>query len=192
MKRKEVLTLLDNQRKFFNDALERMERSCMKAQEKHEKRINEIITSLEFTQAKLDEADSKLKKAESEKKEYSSKIQSLTEENQELRDKVGNYETRLDYLDDQSRRNNLRFTGIPEVSGENWEQCQMKVSKVITYHLNIPAVNFERVHRVGKIMNQRPRDIVAKFARFTERESVFRARRKLKGTNIFIHEDYCR
>ena len=68
----------------------------------------------------------------------------------------------------------------------------MKVTNVITDHLSIPAVNFDRVHRVGKIMNQRPRDIVAKFARFTERESVFRARRKLKGMNIFINEDYCR
>ena len=52
---------------------------------------------------------------------------------------------------------------------------------------------FERVHRVGKATNQRakPRDIVARFTRFQDRDAVFQERRKLKGTNIYINEDLC-
>lgn len=191
MDREEVMTLLDNQRKFFNDALDRMERNFTKTQENSDKKISEVIVSLEFTQAKLDEALVKLKDAEGEKKEYALRIQTLNQENQELRDKVGKYETRLDYLDDQSRRNNLRFAGIPEESGETWEQCQVKVAKIVKDRLNIPEVNLERAHRIGKINSQRPRDIIAKFSRFPERDAVFRARTELKGTNLYVNEDYC-
>lgn len=57
--------------------------------------------------------------------------------------------------------------------------------------LKITAVNLERVHRVGKITNYRPRDIITKFTRFPECETVFQTRNKLIGTNIYINEDFC-
>lgn len=191
MERCEILALLDNQRKHFNDALQRMEQKCMNAQEKQDKRINEITASLEYSQKQLEEALIKLKHVSDEKKEFEKVIQTLAQENQNLKDEIINNESRLDYIDDQSRRNNLRIVGIPEEQGENWEQCQMKVTKLIEEKLNIPEVNMERAHRIGKNTGQRTRDIVAKFVRFPERNAVFRARSKLKGTNIYINEDFC-
>lgn len=96
----EILTLLDNELKHFNDDLDWMERNCMKMQEKYEKRTNEIINSLEFIQAKLDEALAKLKKVSDERKEYSVRIQSLTQKNHELRTQISSYESCMGYLDD--------------------------------------------------------------------------------------------
>lgn len=191
MERSEILTLLDNQRKHFNDALDRLEKNHKTTQERQEKRISDVITSLEYTQAKLDEVMTNQKQASAERKEYEKKIQELSRKNDELQQQVTNHESRMDYLDDQSRRNNLRIVGIPEEQGENWEQCQNKIAKIMKDKLNIPEANIERAHRVGKVSSQRARDIVAKFARFPEREAVFRARTKLKGTNIYINEDFC-
>lgn len=47
------------------------------------------------------------------------KVQSFTRENE-----ASHWETRVDYLDDQSRRNNLRFVGVPEEPNDNWVQCR--------------------------------------------------------------------
>ncbi|XP_042874232.1 mucin-5AC-like [Penaeus japonicus] len=53
---------------------------------------------------------------------------------------------RLRYLDDQSRRNNLRFSGIPEDRNENWEQAHFKIKKIVREQLGITP-EMERVHR---------------------------------------------
>ena len=39
----------------------------------------------------------------------------------------GNHEERLDYLSDQSRRNNLIFSDVPENKYESWEQSEKKI-----------------------------------------------------------------
>ena len=39
----------------------------------------------------------------------------------------GNHEERLDYLSDQSRRNNLIFSDVPENKYESWEQSEKKL-----------------------------------------------------------------
>ena len=49
----------------------------------------------------------------------------------------------------------------------------------------------ERVHRVGPRRYAKPRTIVARFSRFSEREAVMRNASKLKGTNIFVNDDLC-
>lgn len=44
----------------------------------------------------------------------------------------------------------------------------------------------ERAHRVGRPRSDsKPRKIVARF-----REAVFKAKKKLHGTNMFVNEDY--
>ena len=98
----------------------------------------------------------------------------------------------MDYLEDQSRRNNLRFEGIVEETGENWEQTAKKVEVIVREKLGITdTIQIERAHRVGKHNSERPRLVVAKFLRFNDRENILRSSGKLKGTNIYINEDLC-
>lgn len=118
-----------------------MERTCAWAQEKQEQRTNEIVTSLEFTQAKLDEALAKIKQISDVNSNYEKIIEALSKENDELREQIQGHESHLDYLNDQSRRNNLRIVGIPEETGENWEKCQGKVTKMIKEKLNISQMD---------------------------------------------------
>ena len=159
---------------------------------KYDNKIRDLIASLEYTQATVEDIKCKLKTSENENKRLSSELDMVRRENTTLQAQLKEREERLDYLDDQGRRNNLRISGVPEQNNENWEQCQHRVTKLLQEHLNI-SPSFERVHRVGKYSPQqtRPRDIVAKFPSFPQREAVFRDRRKLKGTNIYLNEDLC-
>ena len=179
MEREEILTLLDIQRKYFNDSLDRLQRQFTDSLKDADKRINDVITSLEYTQSRLDDALD------------GCTIRQLTNENERMKMQLRETKDRLDYLDDQSRRNNLRFSGVPELPGENWEQSQHKIAKLLQDKMNMKNTEFDRVHRVGRFSNDRPRDIVAKFSKFPERDDVYRNRRKLMGTNIFINEDLC-
>lgn len=49
----------------------------------------------------------------------------------------------------------------------------------------------EPAHRVGPRREGKPRPIVARFLRYSDREAVIRNGRKLRGTNIFVNEDLC-
>ncbi|KAL7374361.1 hypothetical protein ABVT39_027177 [Epinephelus coioides] len=58
-----------------------------------------------------------------------------------------------DYLENQSRRNNLVFTGIKESPNETWASSENKVRSIITTNLNLDAnsMAIERAHRTGKL-----------------------------------------
>ena len=103
---------------------------------------------------------------------------------------VGN---KLDDLENRSRRNNLRFEGIPESPNETWQESESKVKHLISSHMPEVGTDFviERAHRVGTPRSDsKPRKIVARFLNYKDREAVFKAKKKLHGTNMFVNEDY--
>ena len=52
-------------------------------------------------------------------------------------------------------------------------------------------MEIERAHRVGRKNRSKPRTIVCKLLRFKDKQNILRKAKLLKGTNIFINEDYC-
>ena len=49
----------------------------------------------------------------------------------------------------------------------------------------------ESAHRVGRPRSDsKPRKIVARFLNYKDREAVFKAKKKLHGTNMLVKEDY--
>ena len=56
--------------------------------------------------------------------------------------------------------------------------------------LDIENVEIERAHRGGRKSRSKPRIIVCKLLRFKDKQNILT--KLLKGTNIFISEDYCR
>ena len=63
--------------------------------------------------------------------------------------------TKSDYLENQSRRNNLRFEGIPESPAESWDVTEAKVRQHLVTELGFTqpesaAFVIERAHRVGQ------------------------------------------
>ena len=100
---------------------------------------------------------------------------------------------RVDEFEDRSRSNNLKFEGLSEDLRENWEPFAENVRKLIKEKLCVHGeVEIECAHRVCKFMSGKPRPVIAKFLRFTDKQNILRSSRKLKGTNVFINENLCK
>ena len=114
-----------------------------------------------------------------------------------LKDTVKSLQTQLKYehearlkLEAHSRRSNLRFYGIPEKAGESDIDCEMSLKEVIQNKLGISEpVMFERCHRLGPRHNSN-RAIIVKFSFYKDRDKVWKARKNLSGTRIYIKEDF--
>lgn len=111
-------------------------------------------------------------------------------------------ENKADYLENQSRRNNLVLEGTEESADETWAVSETKVRKVFTEVLKInperaKSIAVERAHRTGRSgdRKERSRPVVVKFPNFKDREGILTMARekrsmKMRGTGIYINEDF--
>ena len=94
-------------------------------------------------------------------------------------------------LEDCLRQNSIRIDGIKEHNKESWEECERSVHSMLKERLDIENVEIERAHRAGRKSRNKPRTIVCKPLRFKDKQNILRKAKLLKGTNVFINEDYC-
>ncbi|KAL3246254.1 hypothetical protein MRX96_057799 [Rhipicephalus microplus] len=101
--------------------------------------------------------------------------------------------TRLDDLEDHSRRDNVVFFGIEDVASETAEQSKMKVLKLFAskLQLTISSDSIARAHRIGKFSSGRNRPLIAKCSAYKTEETVFVKRFLLKGCIVSMSEDFC-
>ena len=126
-------------------------------------------------------------------------IDQLRAENTELR-------VELDDLQQYSRRNAVRISGIPQPDNEKPQDLQKAVVKLIKEDMKVELLDRDicRMHRVGrptppsdKHPNGLPRQIILKFTCYAVRRKVMKARRNLKDLSghpyrIYINEDLTR
>ena len=105
------------------------------------------------------------------------------------------------YLEAYSRRENLKFEGIPESFETSAQQSAPAedTRKVLVNFIedalgieDAKDIEFQRVHRMGKPKTgsgNGSRTIIARFLRYSDRERVFKCGRKLKDTNFKMFED---
>ena len=127
------------------------------------------------------------------------KLQVLDFAIEEFRDDLNHQEEQMEYLENQSRRNNVRIYGIPEEDNETWEKTEAKVREVLKDELNLAsAPDVERAHRVGRSSRRpasaqssanRPWTIVCRLRYWRERETILKSARRIKPDNIFVKED---
>ena len=103
------------------------------------------------------------------------------------------------YLESYSRRENLKFFGIPEKEATAEEGGEAFDTRAVLNQFLETALGFQdprsnieiqRVHRVGKSNNGKPRPILARFLRFQDRERILRQGFKLKGTEYMMLQDF--
>ena len=108
-------------------------------------------------------------------------------------------QTRMDDIEQYSRRNCLKFSGIHEERNENTDKSILNiVNKIVLKDsdIKLDMSRIDRTHRVGPERNGRPRDIVVKFLSYRDRDVVFRNKKNLKSFNrnpsnrdrVFINE----
>ncbi|XP_062608448.1 uncharacterized protein LOC134270265 [Saccostrea cucullata] len=105
-----------------------------------------------------------------------------------LRKEVSELTSRLDEMEQYSRRNCLKITGIPEEKGENTDKLVLNVVNSLILKDNtekITVKDISRSHRVGKYSPgpNKPRDIIAKFVSYREKARVYGNKRNLKSYN---------
>ena len=144
------------------------------------KDIETLKSSLEFSQGEIDDVK---KAVEVEKKKLEhiddrlKYVESCTEEAYQLKERFDNLESKQEYLENMSRRNDIKILGLPESKEEKtWDGIENLVNQTIKNTLKIEdEVQIERAHRVGKPrslfrkgkdgtkVKRDPRPIVAKF-----------------------------
>lgn len=123
------------------------------------------------------------------------KFDNLAEEFKQLKEnthknteRLQSAEIRLDSIEQYSKRNNLRFFGIPEVPNENTMEV---VLKVINEKMNVrlSGEDLEGAYRIGANNNDAPKAIFLKMVSHKYKQEVYRQRTKLAGSKITVRED---
>lgn len=130
-----VHELLEQQKAFYKELLEQQEKSyksCLqvivdsvfarmdnlvKDALNMSKDIQDLKASLQFSQAELD--DLQAAKACS-----TEKIQVISDSLADYQTSINNLFEKMDYLENQTRRNNLLIDGVPDSKSESWRERQ--------------------------------------------------------------------
>ena len=105
-------------------------------------------------------------------------------------DKITN---KSEYLECQSRRNNILIDGVPEERSETRHATEAKAKQLLAEKLDHDPklIETECARRNGKYNEQynRPRTIFMKLLRYKDKEEILKRGSKLKGSKIYVNED---
>ena len=147
-----------------------------------QKDTKEFKQSLEFSQKDIDEL-----------KPCKTKLAEIEDDIEDIYDSIDYHMDKLEYLENQSRRNNIRIDGILEEENESRDTTEEKVKKFLAEKLNPEeALHVERAHLVGRVVSgsrRRPRTIVCKLRDFKQKEKILKMTRRIKPVGLYLNED---
>lgn len=143
------------------------------------KDVDGLKHSLEHTQAELDSTKKELLLVKS----HQTQIETFEP-------RLNKCEDKIDYQENQSRRNNIVIDGLKESASETWNVTANKVQDVLanTMKFKPGTIEIERAHRI-KVPNKETRPVVVKLLRYQDREAILGRGAMLKNTGIFISDD---
>lgn len=144
-------------------------------------RLDQAISKSEKAERKIDDIEIRMNTYEQEIEKLKRALKVSSEKNQELSE-------RLTSNEEYSRRENLIFDGVSQSNGEN---CALKIKKILSEKMGVldtENIKFQRIHRMP--FKVTPQPIIVRFLMYSDRDRVWNQRKELKGSNIFIREDY--
>ena len=147
--------------------------------------IDDFKSSLDFTQTQLSEACEEILQLKHEVES----IKIVEGEVRALRLKVAELEQKSLAQDMYSRRENIIIDGLKESKDEN---C-FDVAQALFKTLGLGPYQLQRCHRLGRPGNRtdaRPRPLIVRFAFHPDKGHVMSRGKKLKGTDIYMRDDY--
>ena len=176
---------LEDIRKLFIEMFHKHEQSIVQILAANTKMMNDRIDGLS---RKVDELQDSLQFTELEVNKNMKKI------DENCMNEVKSIKQKLRDLEDRARRNNLRIDGIVENAKESWEDTEEKLQNMFSTKLGLDSIVIERAHRASPTKKQKeknePRTIVMKLLNFKDKVNILKNARKLKGTGIYINEDF--
>ena len=144
--------------------------------------INKIVLSPEFKTSLQESIGFDLSACTNRVGELDQTVKDLQNEIEELRAKT-------DDLEQYSRRNNIRVSGIEELPGESTDDL---IKDILKKELDISILESDicRSHRIGN-QRDKPRQIIVKFTNHNTKVKILKKRKDLKnkGSQIYINED---
>lgn len=147
---------------------------------KHERLLEDLENSISFNNKEIQDLKETSTRLQKQVKAYEKEIKVYQKGISELEGQVEN-------LERYSRNFNLRFVGVPEVTDHN-EDCKSKITEMIKKGTGL-NIDIENAHRIGRSDTGRPRHIIVKFLRRTDRFEVLKARGKLRESGLIVTED---
>ena len=110
--------------------------------------------------------------------------------NDNLLKKLQDCDARIDDLEGRSKRNNLIFYGMHRRENETNADCEGILKDLFTDKLDLSGeYEFDRVHRLNARQDS---PIIARCTSYKLKVDVLKAKRKLKGTPVFVGEGFSR
>ena len=201
---KEILAL---QEKSFRSAMALLIEEVKSDVREIRKDVQDLRESVNFVAGKYDDTKSKVDAVELKMKAAFLQMEGLSTD---MNDNFDGMEDRQDYLENQSRRNNIKIFGISENDDEKtWEDTELVVKKVIQNKLGIQdEITIERAHRIGEKVKTRPphgrhlesashskeapppRPIVAKIQSWKVKENILKIARMKKPKDVQFRNDF--
>ena len=162
--------------------------------------VKSVDAKVSALQTKVDSFESFKKKTEKTVEDIengmsfaNTEIEALKTRLQKTEKKLGQLKDEKLYMEVYQRRENLRFFGIQEAdtAEEDTRKVLVNFMKTKLDMKNADELEFQRVHRIGKRdpSDGKPRQIIARFLRYPDREKVMSNARKLKGMGFGISAD---
>ena len=198
--------MLEIQQKAFQSSLKLFVEDIRSEVKDIRKELHELKDSVTFVSSKYDQVCIKTKAVEGKISAVFIQMEGM---NKDINRSLQNIENQHEYLENQSRRNNVKIFGIPEDSSEKtWEDTEVIVKDTIKNKLGMEdEVLIERAHRVGKKVMTRPqsgrhlgsasgneepssRPIVTKIVSWKVKENILKMARQKKPKDIQFKHDF--
>lgn len=148
-------------------------------QEEQKTTVKDFNKSFEALHDKIEERTTALEVKMRLIEEYINETDKLRVENITLKKQVTTLENRIEDLENYSRRNCIEIQGIPEEKGENVTDVVKKVGEALG--VKIADDMIDACHRVGgRTGEKRPRGIILKLVRRTDKDTIMRKRQERK------------
>ena len=123
------------------------------------------------------------------KEEFASAIEKKNREIQGLNTLVNDLTTKIDNLEQYTRRNSIRVSGLPERIDENTNTTIIRMAAE-KLQVRLEERDIDRSHRLGRKMDDgRPREIIVKLVSHDTKVNILKSGKRLRGTNIYMNED---
>ncbi|XP_068670429.1 uncharacterized protein [Montipora foliosa] len=151
-------------------------------------RIDDVLSSVSSIKASLEYSQKEIE----DLKPLEAKLDQAYETVHKIVSDIKAQQLKTEYLENHSKRNNIRVNGIEESVKETWQDSEEKVKMAVREKLGMD-ITIERAHRVekrgGKARKKGPRTIVCRLRDWKQREEVLRKARREKPEGLFISED---
>jgi ribA/ribD-fused uncharacterized protein len=150
--------------------------------------VNSLMTSIEHAHGEAKEAKALASKSQAENKVLHQELAEVKRKHAQLESQQNSLNEKLMDQENYNRRANLVFEGIPQEKDENMRRVMIKqlYDMGVEYPESIPVV---ACHRLGGYKNPQP--IIIRFQTVNDRQRVWNKRTNLKGTNVFLKENFC-